>query len=485
MAVAFPNTYGVAMSNLGYHAVLRAFLEAPGFSARRVFWEDGAASFPDGGRSLSEFDVIAVSVSYQPDLVRLARLLGTLPAGGPRPLLLGGGAALTINPEPAALLLDLIALGDGEPVFPPLLALLLSSDLRGGREELLRRAASLPGLYVPSLHQAVADGPYLIPSLSRPISRAVLDALDRHPAVPAAVARDTEFGNLFLLEVSRGCGGGCRFCASAQVAKPVRYLSLQAFREQVTRALPLRKTVGLVGTAVSDHPGLLTMAAELAAAGGAFSPSSLRADRITAELARALADAGHRTVSLAPEAGREALRCRVGKRFTDEGILRAADLLQEAGIPHLKLYFMLGLPGEEDGDAEGIGELALGVRERMLAHGRPRGRMGELTLNLTPFVPKPHTAFEREPMADDRTLARRLALVKAKVARAGIKVQAGSARAGFLDAMLSLGDRRLGPLLAALPEDGITPRQMEKAWAGAGKIVFSRREGPLPWEKLG
>ncbi len=483
MAVAFPNSSWVAMSNLGYHAVLRAFLADPAFSAARVFWEKGSPVFPDGGRSLREFDVVALSVSHQPDLVGAAGML--VPAAGASPggpLIVGGGAALTINPEPAAPLFDLIVLGDGEPAFPRLLPLLARSCSAGpaaGRRErfrgLAREALSgVEGMYLPFLGEGQALG------------RSVLRDLSRGLARPAAAVRHTEFGNLYLMEVSRGCGEGCLFCAAGAVCRPVRHLPLQAFRREMARGLRHRRILGLVGTAVGSHPDLLKMGEEALAAGGGISPSSLRADRITPSLAEVLRKSGQAAVSLAPEAGAERLRRAAGKRFTDAELLWAAGILQDAGIMRLKLYFMLGLPGESDDDADAAADLALAVREVMVGKGRPRGRVGELTVNATPFVPKPHTAWEREPMAEEEVLVRRMGILRKRLARAGgVRLQLFSPRAALLDALLSLSGREAAPHLSLLPPAGVTPRRMEKLWPGAAERVFSRRNGPLPWEGLG
>jgi radical SAM superfamily enzyme YgiQ (UPF0313 family) len=482
VAVAFPHSSWVAMSNLGYHAVLRAFLEDPVFSVARVFWERGSPVFPDGGRSLLDFDVVAVSVSHQPDLVGVAGMLAPAADAGSRgPLVVGGGAALTINPEPAAPFFDLIVLGDGEPVFPLLLPLLAQSctgpaAARRGRFRGLaqERLSGREGAYLPFLR-----GP-------RTVGRAVQSDLSRGLARPAAVTRDTEFGSLYPFEVSRGCAEGCRFCAAGAVCRPVRYLGPEGYGEEMLRGLRYRKTLGLVGTAVGSHPRLLEMGREALAAGGRISPSSLRADRITPQLAEVLKRSGHAGVALAPEAGAESLRRAAGKRFTDADLLSAAEILQDAGIARLKLYFMVGLPGEADRDAEAAADLALAVREVMVRKGRPRGRVGELTVNATPFVPKPHTAWQREPMAEEAVLARRMGIMKKRLARAGgVRLQLFSPRAALLDALLSLSGREAAPHLSHLPPAGVTARRMEKLWPGAAERVFARREGPLPWGGLG
>jgi len=462
VAVAYPNTYRVGMSNLGYQAILKNFLETPGFDARRVFWTGRSLDFPDGGRDLGDFAVIALSVSYQPDLVHLPRMLETKG----RALVIGGGNALTINPETSAAFFDLVVLGDCEPVL-----LLLTESLpvaAADREAFLDRMKGAEGVYLPSR-----------PS---PVVRTFLQDLDSAPARPAVLSEDSEFGGMYSIEVSRGCGAGCRFCAAGAVCGPMRFLGLDAFRRESAIGLGYRKRIGLVGTAVSFHPGLLEMAKDLLARGGSFSPSSIRAERVTPELAELLVKAGHKTVSLAPEAGTEKLRAALKKRMPDALFLERVDMLMEAGLPNLKLYFMAGLPGEEDTDARAVVDLLAMVRERMLKVGRSRGRIGHLTASVNPFVPKPQTPFERVPMAAEGDIKRRLGIMRDGASRlGGVSIRTGSVRAAFLDALLSLGGRDVCTALDKLPPGGVSVRNLTRILPEAEKILFDP-ERERPWE---
>jgi len=489
VAVAYPNSYRVGMSNLGYQAVLRAFLEDHRFDARRVFWEGRSLSFPDGGRTLNDFDAVALSVSYQPDMVHLPRLLeaGRVgpPSSSPRPLIIGGGVAVTINPETSSHFFDIAVLGDAEPVLPALLEELSSNS---DRETLLDRLGEVPGVYIPARYEhPIPPGstflfPYPRHDSPSVIATSMLSDISSNPARPAVISTDSEFGNLYTLEVSRGCAAGCLFCAAGSVCGPVRFLEMDAFVREAELGLRYRNTIGLVGTAVSYHPKLEEMAGYLLEQGGGFSPSSIRAEKITPTLADLLFRAKHRTVSLAPEAGTEQLRKTIGKRFTDEQFLEKADLLFEAGIPNLKLYFMVGLPGESDNDIAGIAQLVGELRERMLHWGRPRGRVGTITVSVNPFVPKPRTAFERVPIASESILKERMQTIRTKLGPVGgVRVQTGSVRGAYLDALLSLGDRRVADVLDKLPASGVSLKRLTKIIPAAEQILFGRESGELPW----
>ncbi len=489
VAVAYPNSYRVGMSNLGYQAILRAFLEDQRFDTRRVFWEDQSLRFPDGGRTLGDFDAVALSVSYQPDMVHLPRLLEAGKAGPPgsrtRPLIIGGGVALTINPETSSCLFDIVVLGDAEPVIPALQEALLS---HADRNTLLDGMEKVPGVYIPARyeHQTASDGSFLIPSPCHDspskIATSILHDLSSNPARPAVISTDSEFGNFYALEVSRGCPAGCLFCAAGSVCGPVRFLGMKAFAREAELGLRYRKTMGLVGTAVSYHPDLEEMATYLLEREGSFSPSSIRAERITPVLADLLVRARHRTVSLAPEAGTEDLRKAIGKGFTDKQFLEKVDLLFEAGIPNIKLYFMVGLPGESDSDVSGIVELAGKLRERMMHWGRPRGKAGTITVSVTPFVPKPRTAFERVPIASESALKRRMNMIRTRLGPVGgVRVQTGSVRGAYLDALLSLGDKSVADVLDNLPATGVSLKRLTKILPTAEQILFGRESGELPW----
>ncbi len=260
-----------------------------------------------------------------------------------------------------------------------------------------------------------------------------------------------EFGRMALFEVGRGCGHGCRFCAAGHVLRPPRLGTADDFAAPILAAARRGETVGLVSAAVSDLPGVDGLAREVVAQGGRLSVSSLRADRLSPELAAALAQSGHQSVALAPEAGSQRLRDALNKRLGEEDIFRGVEVLARAGVPNLRLYFMLGLPGEEEEDVTALIALVRQVRQQVVSAARPRGHLGRVTASLSAFVPKPFTPFQWEAMAPLPVIAARLARVRRELAPlANLKVVSEVPKYALLQGVLSRGDRRLAPLVQAL-----------------------------------
>jgi radical SAM superfamily enzyme YgiQ (UPF0313 family) len=511
VALVYPNAYRLGMANLGLHAVYRLLNEDPGTACERAFLpEDGAEPrTEESGRPLRDFDVVAFSLSFEEDYGNVLAILDR--AGLPLraaarddryPLVVAGGIAVQINPEPVAPFFDLFLVGEGEELVPPFLARLRAAgDPRPTRAALLRElAATLPGTYVPSLYEvSYSDtrdprGAWVTgfaPQDGAPatVQRRYVEDLRRVPTSRVVSSPDAQFGDLFLTEVARGCLWGCRFCAAGFVQRPYREVDLEVLRAEVKKGIDEGLRVGLVGPDTSDYTGLDPLTCFIGESGGTFSPSSLRVDAITPWLAQRMATGGERSITIAPEAGTERMRRVINKDFTDDQIVQAAENALAKGMSHVKMYFMCGLPTETEDDILGMARVAIRIREEvMLPYAKQRGRMGRISLSVNPFVPKPWTPFQWVPMHDRRCLEDKRKLLERTLRPKGIDVDFFSPREAYLQTLLSRGDRRCADLLeVAHRETGGDLKKALGKWDHDPDFFVLREAGVdevLPWDFL-
>jgi radical SAM superfamily enzyme YgiQ (UPF0313 family) len=505
VCLVYPNRYHVGMSNLGFHSVYRLLNDTPGVVCERAFFPDTEEmkEYLTSGcrlmsletqRDLASFDLIAFSISFEHDYLNLPRifqLAGIPPLAEERdsshPLLMAGGAALFLNPEPVADFLDLAVLGEAEPTLAPLLTLLSGA---GDRHLLLAAAAQLPGIYVPSLlvpryengllcgWDACAGAPERV--------RRVWVATSATAASSTAIfTPDTEFGDMALVEVSRGCPRGCRFCAAGFIYLPFRQQPLDAVLKQVDEGLTFRNKIGLVGAAVSDYAELGTLSRAILDKGGTISVSSLRMDGLNDEMIDVLIKSGHKTVALAPEGGSQRLRDLMNKGITLDDILAACDRLIEKDILNLKLYFIIGLPTETDEDLEEMVQLIRIIRERVVTAAKKNRRLGEILLSVNPFIPKPFTPFQWCGMNSLKELERKEAsLQRSFRSMANVRFQMETPREALLQAFLSRGDRTLSRFILKTHELG-SCRKGAKALKIDPELSAVKeipRQELLPWD---
>jgi len=507
IALAYPNTYHVGMSNLGMHQVYSILNQRDDTSCERTFLpeEDDILEFDrsntklfslESQRPVRDFDILAFSVSFEHDylnVLEILRLAG-IPAdkqdrGPDDPLLVLGGICTFFNPEPLSDFFDAVIVGEGEEIAGEFIDVYKAN--RGkGRKELLRALCSVSGVYIPEFYEVlynvngtirerrslIADVPATI------IKRAVKD-IDRKPAATVILSPNTEFSDMHLAEVTRGCGRHCRFCMAGYIYLPPRNLSAEQARIEATKADATCGKIGLVGSALSDYPGVDDLCSFIA---GSLSVSSLRADSLSKTLIDRLAKSGHKTIAIAPEAGSERLRKVINKGVTEEDILRAADLVFGAGIPNLKLYFIIGLPTETQNDMEEIIRLAEKMHDVQLRHARPAGRIGRITLSVNSFVPKPFTPFQWEPMEDVQSLNKKQRFLEKAVKKIGnMNIIHDLPKWEFIQALLSRGDRRIGGLLkAAHAKGGDWKAAARELGIDMDQFVTRRRDFDdiLPWD---
>lgn len=510
VALAFPNTYWVGMSNLGFQTVYRLFNAHNDVVCERVFLppKQELSVLVRSGPSLitvesqapvSEFDVLAFSVSFEWDYTNVLTLMRL--AGVPRyaaersshhPLIVIGGAVTFVNPEPLSPFADVIAAGEGEMLVPALVAAMSETS---GRRDLLGRLVGLRGFYVPACYQ-----PEYAPDSS--IARVVADAAAPFPVQKASVRTteavdppatsiftpDTEFGSRFLVEVVRGCANLCRFCWAGYNYLPVRAFPADRVLQLAREARQFAGRVGLVSIALCDHPEIERMLFGLKEMGYAISPASLRLDDLTESIVGLLRSSGERGITIAPETGSDRLRRVVNKTVTNAEILDRADMIFAAGIENLKLYYMIGLPTETDDDLVAIRDLTLQLRELLLKHARGQGQIGRIVGSVNPLIPKPGTAYQWLPMEDPAVTEKKIKRLRALMAGINnVYFNIKSERHSFYQALLSLGDRRVAPVIEIAERNGQNWKQaMKEADVDPGFFIFRDRSGDalLPWDVI-
>lgn len=444
VAIVYPGTRAEAAASLAVHALVELVRDHRFGLCERVHAVTPGGAPPrsvESRRPLHAFDLLAVSFSYEEQFVRLPALLaaaGIPPRQAARhaghPLVLAGGMATRLAPRPVLPFVDLLAPGEAACVMPAVLQAI--EDTRGcARHVVLEALGRIPGVLVPG-----AGG--------------VEVRLDPRPAPAREVEPDaaSAFGDLFLVETGRGCPAGCRFCAVGFTRRPPLFFSAQQVVTAARAGVEAGRKVGLVGASLSRHPRLAEMIDMLEQAGADLSPASLHPGLIAGaqgpQLLAHLSRAGQRTMTLAPETGSVRLGRMINKPVEPDELELAAARLAEAGILHLKLYLLYGLPTERDEDLQATVDMVRRVRDRLVGGQRGRGRAGRLSISLNPFVPKPHTPFGLEAMPTAAALRRSRKWLSGQLRKAGASAVGGlSPRRAILQCLVDRADESLAGLL--------------------------------------
>lgn len=503
VALVWPNLYFVGMSNLGFQSIYRLLNRTPDVVCERAFLPDDEdkaelertgsplTSF-ETGTPLREFDAIAFSISFENDylhvlqVLRLAGIPLRAKDRGPRdPVVILGGAAMFLNPEPLAPFADLVAVGEGEPIVPRMMeALLGAADPRRGLDALQPK----DGFYVPSRYEVRYNADGTVAAYDGP------GRITRQRGWPGAMGfpqsviltPNTEMSMKYMVEISRGCPCMCRFCWAGYNYLPVRGFTRSELVARAREVRAVARKIGLVSTAVCDHPEIDGIVDDLAAMDYEVSVASLRLDDLTPQFVFKLADTGVQGLTLAPECGSDRMRKILNKQFTNAEILDKATWIFENGIQNLKLYYMIGLPFEAHEDVEAIVALTDQIRERMLQVARGRGRIGRIHPSVNPFVPKPGTPYQWLPMEDPREADRKLQYLRKAFSRMpNVDAVIKSARTGAVQSVLALGDRRVADALELQATQGTDlKRALRETGLDPAFYLFRGREKAelLPWD---
>ncbi len=478
IALIYPNSYYLGMSSLGFQTIYGFLNSHENIVCERVFWDpkrrfNEAPISLESQRPLADFDVLAFSISYELDYFNVVQILkaGGIPLfaadrNESHPLIIAGGPCLTANPQPLSLLFDCFAIGEGEVILPRFIEV-LAEGFESRKDELLQELAAVPGVYVPALYDGM------------PISRQWLADLDPVATTSVVLTPDTELSEMYLIEIARGCGRGCRFCLAGYWFRPFRFRPLDGLLSQAKEGLKHSKRIGLLAAAVSDHPEIDELVSRLRQMNAEISVSSLRIRPLSGVVLRGLADSGAQNVSLAPEAGSERLRQIINKGATEDDIIEAVDRAAEQRLRRIKLYFMIGLPTESDNDIEEIIKLSLTLKGRIERTGC------RIALTAEPFVPKAGTPFQWLEMASQEVLRRRMNRIKNALTKNGIEVRSESVGWSLVQGVLSRGDARLGAVLAGMAEGSLAAwrRALEEHNLSADFYIHREipPDEPLPW----
>jgi len=517
-AIVYPNTYQAGMSSLGFQVIYKLVNQIHSVSCERVFWSRQKSDFQypasiETGLKLDKFDIILFSISFENDYLNLVDLLAQ--SGIPlrsshrnhiHPLVVAGGIACFLNPEPIAPFIDCFLLGEAESLLPPFFNAFSNSEKRDLFLQNLEK--SIPGSYVPE--NQLENGPGISPGIDtaqkksgktaekekseplhilrgkhqKSIRVQYLDNLENVTSTTAILTRETAFKDTFLIETLKGCPHGCRFCSAGFIYRPPRIYPAQNIYSAIDNASGKTDKIGLVSSAIADHPDIMEICRYGLSQNFKLSFSSLRADKLNSGFIHALSESKIKTATLAPEAGSARMRRIINKNIDEQDILLAVKKLVKADIINLKLYFMIGLPFEQIPDIHAMVELTKKIKSVFLEESKKKRKIGTITLSLNPFIPKPCTPFQWAVMEDEKILKQKIKIIRQGLKQTpNVNLNIESLKKAKIHALLSKGDRKTADLIESALENGWT-YTLRKNTAYCNSIIYreKRIDTPLPWD---
>ncbi|HID15254.1 MAG TPA: radical SAM protein [Candidatus Atribacteria bacterium] len=477
--LSYANYYNLGMANLGFQSIYKELLKE-----REVLLDRSFLPYPREERYLKEkklplfsyitymplreFDIIAFSISFELDYLNFIKILNlagipiySKDRGDSWPLIMVGGIAVSANPAILEPFVDFFVIGEGEEVIHNIVSLLLEEK---NKDTILKTLSEWEGIYVPKYPKRV--------------KRVWIKDVDKFVSDSVIYSKEQEFPDMHLIEIGRGCGRGCRFCMAGYIYRPVRNRSLYVIKESIKKGKDFRKKIGLVSPSVSDHPEIIEILKNILDEGLGVGISSLRSNSVTEELLSLLKKGGLNTITLAPEVGTEKMRKIINKNIYPELLFEKIEMALSVGIKNIKLYFLVGLPKEEEEDIEGILTLIDSIMLRFK-------NIKELILSINPFIPKPHTPFETYPQTKEPLVKRRLLYIEDFLKKNYNKVKLLPREIKYytLQGLLSRGGKEISFLLPKIVEVG--PRKFRRVVDKKviESVLFSWNSNrKLPWE---